>query len=157
MSDRPSIKLLKRAFGDRLESDAMLLDLIFNRAAYSGGVPGTWRLLPYEILLPCLEYGIQTNVDDPRNGYGQRGLQILMRLMVHDHGPEPGYWDFERSYDILERCDTVLTATPLAVSGQSVWRFWLNSGINETTDVDANTGLVYTSVGAIYEIRTYKT
>lgn len=148
----PSIRLLKRAFGDALEADDELLDMIFNRATYNSGVPGTW-----DQVKPCLEWGIQADTDDIRNGYGQNGIQLMFRLVAHDQGTAPGMWDFERCYEVLERADTVLKATTLApADGQRVWRVRRTGGIPEMPNEDPDTGLIHIAVGSLYEVRTYK-
>lgn len=147
----PSVKLLKRAYGDRLESNTLLTDLIFAGRVWNG-VPGLW-----DYSKVCLEFGVQADTDDPRNGYGQNGLQLQFRLVAHDRGSEPGMWDYERCYDVLAVAHDLLVDTPLTtVDNQRVWRVRRTAGIPEMPSVDPGTGYTHIAVGSLYEVRTYK-
>lgn len=142
----PDVNALKIAYRARLIGDAALLGMV--EAVVNGAVPGsvTWAK-------PVLEYGVQSDVPDRGNGYGQEGLDLLFRLLCHARGSAPGIGSFDECYAVLNRAHVVLTSSPLVVSGQTVWRLARVGGIPEARPVDES-GVPRLQVGALYQVRT---
>lgn len=141
----PNIQAVKVAIQTRLEGDATLAGLV--TGIHNGRIPSTadWSK-------PALEHGPQSDTDDPANGYGQDGLSLVWRVMVHDRGPAPGIGDIADCYAVLNLAHAVLTAAPLTVSGQEVWYLRRTGGIPESQPVDES-GYVRMSVGSLYALR----
>jgi hypothetical protein len=141
----PDIQAVKRAIQARLAGDATLATLA--AGPFNGRIPSTvdWSK-------PAIEHGPQADTDDPANGYGQDGLALVWRVMVHDRGPAPGVGDAADCYAALNRAHAVLTSAPLTVTGETVWYLRRTGGIPETQPVDES-GHVRMSVGSLYSVR----
>lgn len=141
----PDIGAIKIAFVNRLYTDATLMTLV--EGIWDGRVPSD---MPWA--KPNLTYTIQADTDDPANGYGQDGVFLVFNLMCHDRGADADSGSFDACYTALLRAHTVLTASPLTVSGQTIWRLRRSGGIPQMEPPD-DSGYRRFQVGALYEVR----
>ncbi len=134
---------LKVALRSRLTGDTTLMTLV--EGVFNLDIPSTVRWAK-----PVLEFGIQADTED--GTYGTRGQDLRVRLMAHARGGAPGVGSSDAAIAALVRADVVLTATPLPVTGQTVWRLWRIGGIPEASPVDEQGHRRY-QVGSVYECR----
>ncbi len=153
----PDINDLKEIFRTALVVNNDLMDAVAD--VVNGMVPDKivdpndpTVYIEYDWDKPILEYGIQIDVDDPRNSYAEQGLYVEMRLMAHDRGDRPGLLDYDACHDVLRLAHIALEDMPRTFNGWKVWRFRRARGIPETPELNPET-YIHVSVGALYEIR----
>jgi hypothetical protein len=139
---------LLTAIRARLTGDATLMALV--GGVFQLRVPSTvtWTL-------PVLEMGEQAGIEDEANGYTQRGEDLRLRLMAHDRGDAPGVGSTDDLYAALRRADTVLLATPITASNQTVWSVRRESAVPGAVQ-DDDQGYLRFSAGSIYRVRSHE-
>jgi hypothetical protein len=137
------IDAIKVGLRQRLTADAPLTALI--GGVFNLNIPATvdWSK-------PVIEYGIQSDTQDAGNGYGQFGLDVLVRLMVMGKGAAPGVGSMSPLYAALARADVALLATPFTTGG--TWYLQRAGGIPESAPAD-DEGYPRMQVGSLYRVR----
>ena len=139
-----NITTLITAVRTRLTGDVTLAALV--TGVWHGVIPATvtWAK-------PAIEIGLQAETRDAA-GYGTDASDVVLRLMVHGRGSDPGVGNFDAVLAALHRADLALTTLPLTVSGHQVYTFRRSGSVPPAAEADAQ-GYLRMSAGNLYRVR----
>lgn len=138
-----SIATILDAAEARLEADATVMAL---SVVYQYQPAGEHSWTKRAVVL-----GDQSAVRDvPGSAYRSPSTDVLLRVMAFDRSDSAGSATMDRVFAVLERVNTVLTATPFTAGG--TWHLEWNSAIPATLLTDQQ-GYPRPQAGNLYRLR----